>query len=499
MKGTQQNGLARTEGEAPRPVAGGLAVMPMDEFLRACGATGPLRLLVEKRGLTAKRWSAPQPFALVGRDPAADLSLDHPRVDEYHAYIQIIEGGAYWVDLGSQAGTRWESGTARSGWLNYPQGIGLGPYVIQLASEDRDASALIARRAIRPDPFASRPPDSDDLPRVTLEFRRDSSKPIRWRMRHILTLVGSSPHCKVRLSAPGVSPFHCSLLRTALGMWVVNLLGPGGLTLNGSSVRASRLEDGDELRIGDVLIRVLFQAPGAANGEIGPPAGGEMGRTTLLAHPTMASREISTRHPQAAWMAPGREAGRLLAERVSSEGDLSASLLASVLDQFGQMQQQFLDQFQQTTMMMFRALGTMHRDQMEELREKLDSLHQIGENLQAFQAQMSTTVAPGADRPSRPAHDAGRTTSPDPEFAGPAAGDGDDGGQGRPSVASTVREPLASAVSEAEQLRAKVRSIVDQPNIPSMNVHEWLIGRIAALEDEQRSRWQKILDLVRGR
>jgi hypothetical protein len=54
-------------------------------------------------------------------------------------------------------------------------------------------------------------------------------------------------------------------------------------------------------------------------------------------------------------------------------------------------------------------------------------------------------------------------------------------------------------VSEAEQLRAKVRSIVDQPNIPSMNVHEWLIGRIAALEDEQRSRWQKILDLVRGR
>jgi hypothetical protein len=32
-----------------------------------------------------------------------------------------------------------------------------------------------------------------------------------------------------------------------------------------------------------------------------------------------------------------------------------------------------------------------------------------------------------------------------------------------------------------------------------MNVHEWLIGRIAALEDEQRTRWQKIVDLVKGR
>jgi hypothetical protein len=44
-----------------------------------------------------------------------------------------------------------------------------------------------------------------------------------------------------------------------------------------------------------------------------------------------------------------------------------------------------------------------------------------------------------------------------------------------------------------------VRLIVDQPGIPGEDVHEWLIGRIAAIEDEQRTRWQKILDMVRGR
>src|SRR5207253_2445685 len=109
------------------------------------------------------RWSAPQPFALIGRDPTADLSLDHPRVDGRHAYLQMIEGGVYCVDLGSQTGTRWEGGTARSGWVDSPHGIGIGPYVIQRGVEERETADSTARRAVRPDPFASRAQETDDL------------------------------------------------------------------------------------------------------------------------------------------------------------------------------------------------------------------------------------------------------------------------------------------------------------------------------------------------
>jgi hypothetical protein len=54
-------------------------------------------------------------------------------------------------------------------------------------------------------------------------------------------------------------------------------------------------------------------------------------------------------------------------------------------------------------------------------------------------------------------------------------------------------------VKGVEQLREKMRAIVDQPGMPGEDVHEWLIDRIAAMEDEQRTRWQKILDTVRGR
>jgi pSer/pThr/pTyr-binding forkhead associated (FHA) protein len=465
----------------------------MEEFLKACGATGPLQLVIEHRGLIAMRWGAHQPFALVGRDPSADVSLDHPRVDPYHAYLQVIGGGVYWVDLESQTGTRWEDGPARSGWLSPPHGIGIGPYVIQLAPDDRG----VAGPAVLPDPLASRSKTPDDLPRVMLEFRQESAKPIRWRMRHLLTLVGSSPLCKVRLSSPGILPFHCSLLRTATGLWVVNLLGHGGVTVNGASVRAARLEDGDELKVGDILIRVLFLAPVTAV-EGGTPAEGGMARQALPA-PTPLSvptTGLAVDRPEAVWMAPGPEAGRLLAERVSGEGEISASVLAMVLDQFGQMQQQFLDQFQQTTLMMFRALGTMHRDQMEELREKLDSLHQIGENLQAFQDQLENGVAPGplpaAPRGENPA-------LPRTATAGPPNGGTGGPGQGRLSAAPAGRESRSTAGNGTDPLREKMRSIVDQPNIPGENVHEWLIGRIAAIEDEQRTRWQKILDMVRGR
>jgi pSer/pThr/pTyr-binding forkhead associated (FHA) protein len=459
----------------------------MDEFLKACGANGPLDLTIEKRGETT-RWSIPQPFALVGSDPLADLLLDDPRVDRLHAYLQMIESEVYWVDLGSQTGTHWESSnsTARSGWLLGPHRLGVGPYLIQLAAEAHPGQTMdpSARLVFRPDPFASRPQDTDDLPRVVLEFRRDAAKPIRWRMRHILTLVGSSPVCKVRLAAPGVSPFHCSLLRTATGVWVVDL-GRDGVSVNGSTVRAARLEDHDELQVGGVTIRVFFKTSLSVNGKSGSSVGSVIGPAALRTHPTSLSRELATSRPDLVWGPSPHAAGSLLADHVANDGELPASLLTLAFDQFEQMQQQFLDQFQQSALMMFRALGSMHRDQMEELREKLDSLQQLGENFKALQAQVANSPPPGS---LPPVHE---PAAPDPTRAGASSAPVSEAGMPEPAKSSGANDP--------EPLREKLRSLANDPNIQSINVHEWLIGRLTALEAEQRSRWQKILDMVRGK
>ena len=47
-----------------------------------------------------------QPFAVIGRDPRADIVLDHTRVSRRHVYLQIVNGRAFWVDLESRSGTQ---------------------------------------------------------------------------------------------------------------------------------------------------------------------------------------------------------------------------------------------------------------------------------------------------------------------------------------------------------------------------------------------------------
>jgi hypothetical protein len=260
-----------------------------------------------------------------------------------------------------------------------------------------------------------------------------------------------------------------------------------------------RLGDGDNLKVGDVLIRLFFNPPAAtANGKNGSSTGHELVSTTFRDDLAAPSRELMTNRPQSLWVDPRGEVERDLVDRLPATDELSASLLALVLDQFGQMQQQFLDQFQQTTLMLFRALGTMHRDQMDELREKLDSLHQLSENLQALTAQMAATTGSPGSVP--PADEGTGATSCAPISVGTATKGKTGGGEkDGSSVVSMDRQPGSSEEKGMEQLREKARSAVDQPNNPSLNVHEWLIGRLTALEDEQRSRWQKILDLLRGR
>jgi hypothetical protein len=303
-------------------------------------------------------------------------------------------------------------------------------------------------------------------------------------MRHVLTLVGSSPYCKVRLAAPGVAPFHCSLLRTAAGVWAVNL-GGEPVSLNGSSIRAARLEDRDELQIGGVTIRVFFKTLLAANGKDGSSVGNTIDPVGLIAYPDSPSRELATNRPDVIWRVANQATESLLADRILPQGEFPGSLLNVVFDQFEQMQQQFLDQFQQTALMMFRALGTMHRDQMEELRQKLDSLEQLGENFKALQAKVADT--PPADGNPPVAAKAAPVSSQSTSFSTAAPDPADTGGR------------KSSAENGTEARREKLHSLINEPNNPSVNVHEWMIGRLAALEAEQRTRWQKILDLVRGR
>jgi hypothetical protein len=469
--------------------------MIMQQFLKACGATGPLELAVEDRGHFVEHWSRPQPFALIGRDLATDLRLEHPHVHAFHVYVQVISGEVYWVNLENTVEVPAASCIAHSGWLDRDQKIYVGPYVVSVDSRRRPVLVRDPARDVRPDPFASHSRVPGGLPNLVMEFHPDSARPIRWRMKQLLTLVGSAARCHVRLACRGVSPFHCSFVRTSDGVWVVNLLGDVGVTLNGEGVRAARLNDGDQLRIGEVSIRTFLDAPAVTNGAVGLIDHRETGIKTFQTYPSASSRELVAGRPKAARGPLGRTGGRRLVERNPGEGELSTSLLTLVLDQFGQMQQEFLSQFQQTTLITLQAIGALHRDQTRELFEKLAALHGAKESLQAFMARLATGFAAGQGQPGLYAGDLNQINEAikngDLKSLGSSL-------QNAPAAGALLGDPRhpGPGRDETDDLRAKMRSVVDQANGSGVNIHEWLVDRIGVLEGEQRTGWKRILDLV---
>src|SRR5438105_10214741 len=203
-----------------------------------------------------------QPFAIIGREPRAHLQLDHDQVSRRHAYRQVVGARLFLLDLDSRLGTVWVSGPRRSGWLDKEQGIQIGPYSIHHASVNGNGTALGAESGSAAPPVLLR----QGLPAVTLEFINRTGRSTTWQMSPMLALVGRSPDCRVHLVGQSVSNFHCSLVRTPLGVWVIDLFGRNGVRVNEQLVRHCRLDHGDRMQVGRFLIQVHYDTPPAGAG-----------------------------------------------------------------------------------------------------------------------------------------------------------------------------------------------------------------------------------------
>ena len=241
-------------------------------FMIACGMTGPLELEVEdRRHDVVERRVYHQPYVLVGRAPTSDLPLDDDQVSRRHVYLQVVAGRLYCLDLASRTGIHWEDGTFGSGSLDYKGGLKIGPFVIRLreglpspAETETEGEGQRGSRSWESDSGEQRP---RRLPRVTLVFGGEPPVQPPWRINRMLTLVGRSPLCRVLLSGAEVSRFHCSLIRTPIGMWVVDLQGRKGTSVNNRPTRCRLLGDGDELEVGSNIIRVHYGRYGESERE----------------------------------------------------------------------------------------------------------------------------------------------------------------------------------------------------------------------------------------
>jgi pSer/pThr/pTyr-binding forkhead associated (FHA) protein len=531
----------------------------MKSFLTACGLAGPLQLVVETQSAEEGELRLlHQPFALIGRDPQADLVLDHVRVSRRHVYFQVIEGRAFWVDLESRTGTRADGASQKSGWLEGGRTLCVGPYVIRRFVGDSQIGNDPPQGKLPLEaPFVAVGYNHASLPEVALEFLNGPSQATAWPVRRVLSLIGSASGCKFRLTDASVSRFHGSFLRTSAGLWIVNLLGQGGITVNEVPVRFSHLADGDLLRIGRYQIRVRCRLGRQGLAKELPD------RTSAKAFTRPPRRErVSNGFKSPDWAAaavpfvPGTEVATqvqfpLAIPALSSLTDIeiraseatfplklaqpgsTESILVPLINQFGFMQQQMFDQFQQAMAMMVQMFGTMHREQMEMIQAELAGLHDLTEEFHALKKELANrtqerdTTMSSAPKIAPTGLDGTITT--EPIASTKAMAEGSSGlkttqadarsAPHAPSLASSVPEQQSSSARLSSLPLASKRPAV-QP--PAEEVQEsglrsqaktngtsdpvdseqdslvWLHQRIMTLQRERETRWQKILKLLPG-
>lgn len=314
--------------------------LPNSDFLAACQAISPL-VIQREVGEDKLPVTLYRPYALVGRDPDADINLDPPSVAARkfcvppETYLQVIGGRLICVDLRRYTRSDPSLGP-RKAWLRLGESLKLD------GAKVRPISGLPEKPLAVP---------KERLASISIH----EPGGMKWTVNQPLTIVGSAAECHVRLSNPNVARFHTSLVNEPGGVWVVGLSDSSSASRNGSTPFIRRGER-VILSIANINLEVEVSAAGAARS---------------------ISTPVSTAPVPIASATPG------------NIGILPEQMMA--------MQQQLFTQFQTTIDQLIQTFGTVHRDHMELLRREMDRLErldrEIGE-LRNQQAQLSPRSLP---------------------------------------------------------------------------------------------------------
>jgi pSer/pThr/pTyr-binding forkhead associated (FHA) protein len=559
----------------------------MNRFLGACEATGPIRLAAERpRVFGPVSVMIDKPFALIGSGVNADLRLDDNQVSHRHLYLQVYNGRVFAIDLGSRTGTHWENEKQPFGWLDSGKSLWVGRHRVYLENEPTEKPSP----ELPETPLLSREFRPPNLPPVSLEFvkggiqKKGVLKAARCGVNRVLVLLGRADGCKIRLLDSSVSKYHCSLIRTPRGVWVVDLLSRNGIWVNGAKVPWARLEQGDRLEIGAFVLRLHYDETQNDRQDADPDPSEDPAESDP-AIPDMGSEEFERRssNPADNRARPGEShiqayldasavdetvpkdshhALVLSTRRSMVPIELSESIAVIIANQFSQMQQQMFDQFHQAMMVMFQTFSTLHKDQMELVRHELDRVHDLTRQLHALRTELAKQ--PAAEKGSEvqgalyenqpvagaPSVDPAQAFNPEGwndafreaaqkvmatnwgEPTQPARSPIYSGSQSE--IANVIAEtPLAGlapsgrAEAELRTMRSQAelgnedqdqKSPIPESEFRSINpdagaaansnqpippvaadIHAMLCKKIAAIQSERQTRWQKIMGFLAGK
>jgi FHA domain len=398
------------------------------QFTEACGTTRPLRLSRDGDGsFGPEEVALGGPAAIVGSDARAGVRIDHPEIERRQAYLQVVEGRLYVVNLGAPDRVRWAGVPRLAGWLEEGRPVRVGPAMIRLLEDG--ANPADRSVVVGPGPLSRRYVSKEPLPRVVLKFAGPAGMRQRGELDRPLALVGRSARCQIRLDDPGVSRAAAALVRTPVGVWVVDLLSRRGIRVNGHTCREARLEDGDVVDLGSWSMRVLF-GPGV------PASASPAGPLALAPGPIPFPPALDV---------PG---GELFPEYV----------LGTLLDR-GEPPPGFASApFGQALLMLVRLLGDVHRDHLELVRSELEQIRRLSNDISAIKAQAEPV--PALDPAVATGNGSGKTVHSSPAQAEP------DEPPGRPdplAVHGLVSERLVAWERERQSRWRKVLELLVRP------------------------------------
>jgi pSer/pThr/pTyr-binding forkhead associated (FHA) protein len=507
---------------------------PLDRFRRACGLDGPLTLeVIFPGGAGPVSYRLEQPFAVVGRSTEADLSVDQGRVSRRHAFLQVIAGGLFAVDLQSKSGLGWVSGTREEthdcGWLEPGLKVRVGDALIGLGAvgvppaEDGYGGTLRIGTAQVRNRLGARTTHAglDGLVRGSLELPiRIQDETSVWSLSGPLSFVGRSPQAHLCLGDLSVSRFHAAFVCTTLGVWVVDLLSREGVCVNGVPVRWAWLDEADVVRLGrqSLVFRYPHRPQGIRRDDV-PLEAGRRPSDTSSAGSTGGDSHLPARvdrRPSA--VARTGNPGRAPAVPVQPEWNVPATELwteppsGMPAGQAAMMQQQMqmLESFHQNMIMMVQMFMAMHRDHLDSVRAELDRVQQLSRELNELQTRLGREPAslsgPQLEPVPRPAARQARSgpaeASPPRERPARSERNGTGAKPSRKERATPANHLAPSASRQKDADRTALRSTgsgahLDDPSSPT-NVHILLTQRIAELQRERQGYWQKILSSLTG-
>ena len=429
---------------------------PLEQFLAACGSNEPLRIGVgtnDEMKSTTKTLS--QPFVVIGRRADSDMIIDHWKVSRRHAYLQLIDGRYYCVDVGSRTGTHGGDATRRSGWLEEGRTIQIGPFNVR---------PHWPTRVIR---------EPRQLPGLTWEIPGQSGGKSLWKMERSLVLIGRSQACRIRMIEAEVSKFHCSLVLTTMGVWVVDLLSQKGTFVNDESIRCVRLNDGDELRVGNHILvpRYDRSLPELEIPDPSTDSSEELSTTDQLpARRTTVFPMPLPMPSQTGWPDPGSGPSQEITAFLEQPPGVIDPTVTALVQQFGMMQQHMFDQFHQTMMMMFEGFATLHRESSDNLRDEFDEVRKLSQEIESLRVETARLAEATAAKAKE---------QPRPTINGHGA----------------IERPVLPEKPVYQPITKPTAPVPD----PEVDIHAQLCLRLASIQTERQNRWQKILGMMSTR